>query len=111
MYGPPYDCKRKAEGEEKQPASMYPAFGWRSTLLAMMSFARACSYKPNGRKRPLCLADFRHAVVTVLSSLPLLCRLRWVNFKRRRGAVNWEREALVHRIEPGSDRCSVALDP
>jgi hypothetical protein len=29
MYGPPYDCKRKAEGEEKQSASMYPAFGWR----------------------------------------------------------------------------------
>ena len=81
MYGPPHDCKRKAEGEEKQSASMYPAFGWRSALLAMMSFAGACSYKPNGRKRPLCLADFRHAVVTVLSSLLLLCRLRWVNFK------------------------------
>jgi len=75
MNGPPHDCKRKAEGEEKQSASMYPAFGWRLTLLAMMSFARACSYKPNGRKRPLCLADFRHAVVSVRSPLLLLCRL------------------------------------
>jgi hypothetical protein len=97
MYGPPHDCKRKAEGEEKQSASMYPAFGWRSTLLAMMSFARACSYKPNGRKRPSCLADFRHAFVTVLSSLPLLCRLRWVNFKPSSCAENWEREALPSR--------------
>jgi hypothetical protein len=28
MYGPPRDCKRKADGRE-QSASMYPAFGWR----------------------------------------------------------------------------------
>ncbi len=40
--------------------------------------------------RPFSVPGCGHAVVTVLSSLLILCRLRWENFSRR-GAVKWER--------------------
>ena len=105
--------------------------------------------------RPFSVPGCGHAVVTVLSSLLTLCRLRWENFSRR-GAVKWGRVSASRRrrlssalrgdrsvlvaageygpcdarqlighgdynnvfrrsgvecIEPGSDRCSVALDP
>jgi hypothetical protein len=45
--------------------------------------------------RPFSLPGCGHAVVTVLSSLLTLCRLRWVNWVRRRGAVKWERSACA----------------
>jgi hypothetical protein len=51
---------------EPSPLSNQPLVG--EFLLAKMSFARACSYKPNGLDGPLSEADCRHAVVTVGSS-------------------------------------------
>ena len=43
MYGPQHDCKRNAEGEKKQSASMYPAFGWRVNSPGHDEF-RACLF-------------------------------------------------------------------
>jgi hypothetical protein len=60
-------------------AQMYSAFRWRSVLLARMSCARVCPSKSVGRWRPFSGSGLRHAVVTVLSSLLHLCRLRWGN--------------------------------
>jgi hypothetical protein len=68
MYGPPRDCKGKV-GREDKSAQMYSAFGWRTSLLAMMRCARVGPYKRRGRWRPLSGSGFGHAVVTVLSSL------------------------------------------
>jgi hypothetical protein len=76
MYGPPQDCKGKF-GRKDKSAQMYSAFEWRSSLLAMMSCARVCPYKSVGRERPFAGSGCGHAVVTVLSSSLLLCRLRW----------------------------------
>ncbi len=42
MYGPPQDCKEKLRAIDKS-AAMYPAFEWRSSLLATMSSAACLS--------------------------------------------------------------------
>ena len=68
MYGPPRDCKGK-RGREDKSAQMYSAFSWRVFLLAMMRCARVCPYKRDGRGRPFSSAGWKHAIVTVLSSL------------------------------------------
>jgi hypothetical protein len=88
---------REKFGREDKSAQMYSAFGWRVVLLARMSCARVCPLKLVGRRRPFVTAGCRHAVVTVLSSLLLLCRLRWANFSRRSGVGKWERVALPRR--------------
>jgi hypothetical protein len=70
----------KSVGAIDKSAAMYSAFEWRTSLLAMMSSA-ACLSLQVGRSlgRPFSVSGWRHAVVTVLSSLLFLCRLRRVN--------------------------------
>jgi hypothetical protein len=104
--GPVRDCyecmvrratAREKFGREDKSAQMYSAFGWRVVLLARMSCARACPSKLVGRSGPFVTAGCGHAVVTVLSSLLPLCRLRWESLSRRGGAGKWERVALPSR--------------
>lgn len=83
---------RKKCGREDKSAQMYSAFCWSTRLLARMSCARICPYKPVGCCQPIRPAGFQARrcdcsfvlAVSVQTSVGKLS-------SRRRSAVKWER--------------------
>ena len=91
MYGPPSDCKEKAEGEKTslrkciRPSVELSAPG-QDELRAYLSLLVGPVVVNH-----LVQQVSRHAVVTVLSSLLFLCRPPVGKLQaRRRSAVKWE---------------------